>query len=117
MIQFKIQYTPKYFAWAMLQHSIVFAAVWFIPVPYMVKAWLGIIVFTLAHMPNWRLFMLTGLLSIVFYPLVVLCFEADLWRGIGITVLMLQIHALVGSYLEWRGTEMRVLWWHPKWRK
>lgn len=105
-----------YFGGALLQHSIVFVAVWFIPVPFMLKAVIGVGLFTIAHLPNVLLVGCTVVLSGVYYPLTVLGFERGIAPGIGVLLIMALTHAVGGSYLKWRGVEMRVLWLHPKWR-
>jgi hypothetical protein len=104
-----------YLLWALIQHSLIVAACWFLPINLMSKVLLSILLFTLCHYPNWKLMLITFLGAVIIYFTTGILYIKFSWVALGIIPLFCIGHAFIGRYLIEKGWEMRVLWLHPNW--
>jgi len=108
MIEKMIKYVP----WALAQHLFVLTLFSIAQgiVGLALSPWWAIGFFTILHVPNLPLMILTFTVALIFYPVIL---SGNLWWIVGLVI----VHAVTGGFIKFYGLEMRVLWKHPLFRK
>jgi len=107
----------NYFIWAIIQHGIVLLTCWTWPEEVVTSIFLSIILFTLAHFPNFKLMPITLIASFfIYYIFGILLINFGLYALIWFLPVNL-IHSYIGRVLIKKGMDLRVLWLHPNWQK
>lgn len=107
----------KYFGWSIIQHALVLACTWFIPVDVVYKVAAAITLFTACHIPNLKLMAVTFTGGSIIYSIYGLLFWKFSWLALLAMPVFCFGHAFIGRYLIEKGMEMRVLWLYPKEKK
>jgi hypothetical protein len=107
----------SYLLWALAQHTLIILSSWLIPTDVEINILLSVVLFTLAHFPNWQLMIVTFFASLITYFIFGVVFLREGWGALFIMPMFIVAHALIGRFLVKRGMEMRVLWMHPLWKK
>lgn len=109
----------QYFIWAIVQHVVTISPFWFLNINLTLKVALSWIVFTLAHFPNYKLMLVTGVSGLFAYftfGIIYIKYGIFSVEMLYTYLTTCFIHATVGRLLLTLGWDLRVLWMHPKWK-